>query len=189
MESDNAARGGAEPNPTDNAAPDPAKARAAVHAIRDLFATIEPPDRMTISDAFGGTHEVRAAIPARAQIIAIQHLERLAELPAGSHVRAATAAGGGIPAILRALVAAASDPEVLSALARSFEVAHPRAVAAARNNASAAGYDGAAPDASDLFPIEELAAGLAPFIIRLVRRFVGLVAVVTEGTNPPIAVP
>jgi hypothetical protein len=160
-----------------------AKARAAAESVRDLFATLEPPTRVTLTDAFGGRHDVRTMLPARAQIVAIQELERLAYLPVGADLRAAAAnTSGGVAGVVAVLVRAATRPDVLDALVRAFAVAHPRVVEAARRNAAEAGEPSPHDlGPADLFAIEELVEALAPFLLRLAGRLVGMLATLTAG--------
>lgn len=161
------------------AAPSPEQA---VQQLRSLFDTLVPPATVAITDGFGGRHTVRGVLVARAQVLVMRHLEALAEAQVPESVRRGALAGG-MGDVVAVVVRLASDPEVLRALAEAFTVAHPGAVKAAQENARAAGVDlPPNADPSDLFPIEEIVAGLAPFLLRLAKRALDTISQVTAST-------
>lgn len=165
---------GATPAPTQ--APNAAQA---VDSLRGLFDTLVPPATLTITDGFGGSHVVRGVLVARAQVMVMRHLEALAEAQIPDSVRRGVLSGG-MGDVAAVVVRLASDPDVLRALSEAFSVAHPGAVKAAQENARAAGIDlPPNPDPSDLFPIEEIVAGLAPFALRLAKRALDTIGQVT----------
>lgn len=160
------------------AAPDPV---AAVATLKDLFATLVPPDKIEISDALGNRYQARAALPARAQIMVIQHLERLA----GIGVSPLESLGGGLPAIANLVVTLARDPDVLNGIADAFGAAHPKVVAGAVAASKAEGDGYTHP--ADLFAVEELVAGLVPFFIRFAAKAADLISqVMPEQASAPI---
>jgi hypothetical protein len=164
--------------PKPPASPSPAEA---VDQLRGLFDTLVPAATVTISDGFGGQHVVRGVLVARAQVLVMRHLETLAEAKIPESARR-SALAGGLGDVAGLVIRLASDPEVLRALSEAFAVAHPAAVRAAEQNARALGIDlPATPDPSDLFPIEEIVAGLAPFALRLAKRALDTVAQVTAN--------
>jgi hypothetical protein len=153
-------------------------AREALDSLRDLFATLVPPERLTLTDAYGNAYTARAVLPARAQIKVMQQLHALWErdVPAITGQDAAGVAG--------LLVALAADAEVLDGLADAFEAAHPSVCAQARKAAEA---EGARPadvaHAADLFPVEELVAGLIPFFVRFASRAASLMGEMTARAS------
>lgn len=180
------------PTPQDTAAPNTEpdvseaarKARAAMDSLRDLLVTLDPPSDVMLKDAFGGEHKVRSVVPARAQVRAMGELEKLASMPGGQGLQefAQAARGSGMQAAIQMLVRAATNEAVLDGLCAAFTHAHPQAVAAAQKQAAAAGVT--ATHVADLFPVEEVVAGLVPFLIRLVSRLVGLVTKAEPDPQP-----
>lgn len=153
-----------------------AKAADAMRAIRELFDALVPPENVEIFDIFGTVHKLRSRLPARSQIIVMQEIDRLADSETGVDLGAivSDARGGGMAAVLRAVVRVSTEPGVLAGIVRAFEIAHPKAVADAR---VAGGDEGtAAVDAADLFGVEEMVAGLLPFLFALGKRILALVS-------------
>jgi hypothetical protein len=150
--------------------------------FRALLAVLDPPDEVVVTDAAGCSHRLRSAVSARAQIRIFREFERVKDLPVAEGLSGLDLAGGA--GLAGALVALASDPDVLGSLARCFEIAHPEAVAAARVATTTAGLPvDEIVDAADLFPIEELVAGLLPLFGRLVQRSAGAMRAL-GGTMP-----
>jgi hypothetical protein len=147
------------------------RAKGALQAIRELLETLEPSATIRIEDAYGGVYTLRSAVPARAQIRAMRALESVSSLAGGEDLQAfAAASRGGVQAALTMLIRAAANEQVLDGLCAAFGHAYPDAVRAA---SVASGVK--ATEVADLFPVEEVVAGLVPFCIRLVRRLLGLV--------------
>jgi hypothetical protein len=146
--------------------------------FRKLLDVLDPPSEVEVSDRFGETHRLAASVSARQQIRILREFERVKELPIASEVASLDLGGG---AVAGALVALASDPEVLSSLASAFETAHPAAVRAARNSATESEIE--VEDAADLFAIEELVAGLVPLFGRLVHRSASAMRAL-DGASP-----
>lgn len=155
---------------------------AAMDQFRALLDVLDPPSEVVVTDRFGVRHDLAVAVSARQQIRILREFERVKELPVASEVAGLDLAGGNIAG---ALVALASDPEVLASLARAFECAHPSAVASAGERAGEARI--AIEDAADLFAIEELVAGLVPLFGRLVHRSAGAIRALdgaSRATSP-----
>ena len=161
--------------PTPKVEIDPAKA---MQDLRALFDTLEPPDRITINDILGNSYSVRGVLPARAQIIVVQHLQRLWD----NEVSTAALTSGDAATIAGVVMQLAINEGVLDGLSEAFAVAHPGAVEGARQAAKADGLDSTHP--ADLFAIEEMVAGLVPFFVRFVARAAGLVSAVIPTPTP-----
>jgi len=146
--------------------------QGAMEQLRSLFATLVPPDRVELQDALGNRYDATAVLPARAQIKVMQQLHALWErdLPVNLSADAASVAG--------LIVALAADEAILNGLSDAFVAAHPKVVKGA-TEASAAAGDGYKHPA-DLFPIEELVAGLVPFFVRFAARAGDLIAATTS---------
>lgn len=173
--SDNEAEAPAQVPETDETALD---AREALDTLRELFATLVPPDRLTLTDAYGNAYTARAVLPARAQIKVMQQLHALWErdVPIAAANDAAGVAG--------LLVNLAADPEVLDGLADAFQAAHPSVCAQARKAAEAEGAQPAdVAHPADLFPVEELVAGLIPFFVRFASRAANLMGQMTARAS------
>ena len=149
----------------------------AASQLRSLLATLVPPDRVHLVDAFGGSYTVPGILPARAQIVVMQKIEKLLEIDTDANALAGFSSGG-MAAIGGAIIRLAAKPEVLLALALAFEAAHPVITKEARKRGVDKGAleKGGSYDAADLFPVEEMVAGLVPFFLRLASRMVDLLA-------------
>ena len=170
------------PIPTQDLANDPA---VAIAALQEVFSTLVPPDRIHLQDAFGNEYSVRAVLPARAQITIMQHLQRLWETEVDG---VAGLTSGGAAGVAGAVVALAADPVILNGLCDAFKAAHPSIVRKAKAKAAEeyAGDDDV-PDLDDpanLFPVEELVAGLVPFFIRFAARAADLMRSMTAQPQP-----
>lgn len=163
-------------SPTPSATAPATTAREALDQLRALFDTLVPPDAVEVVDVFGNRHPLRGRLPARSQIMVMQQLDRIASTESGLDVSALVAStrGGGLPAVIRVVIRAATEAGVLDGIAQAFEVAHPQAVAEARRLGGAEGAR--AINAADLFGVEEMAAGLVPFCIALAKRFATMAA-------------
>jgi hypothetical protein len=153
--------------------------QAAMAGLRDLFSTLVPPDRMQLQDALGNRYDASAVLPARAQIKVMQQLHALweRELPVSFGADASAVAG--------LVVALAADEVVLDGLADAFLAAHPKVVSAAVQASDREGDGYTHP--ADLFPIEELVAGLVPFFVRFAARAGDLIAATTTPATSPTA--
>ena len=154
--------------------------REAAKGLRDLFATLVPPDTVEIDDVFGGHYSVRAVLPARRQIVVMRKIEALLEVDAS----VSSLTGSGVEGIASALVSLASNETVLDGICAAFEAAHPSVVASARARALEAEVDpseGTHP--ADLFAIEELVGGLLPFFVRLVAKMIDLFGTVIGASD------
>lgn len=153
----------------------------AVEQLRSMFATLVPPQRVRVVDGFGGEHTLRGVLVAKAQVLVMQQLEALTDTRVPD-VLSRDALAGGIGSIVSLLLKLAADPLVLQGLSNAFAVAHPGAVRVALENARRDGValsDSAGP--SDLFPVEEIVAGLVPFGIRLAKRALDTLEAVTAS--------
>ena len=161
---------------TPEQAPEPGavveEATQAAQDLRDLFATLVPPDTIELTDALGNRYTVRSALPARAQIRVMQQMDELLSAEVDTSSISLVAQGGGLNAMANALVSLSKQPKILDGLAATFTAAHPAIVKQAGQAATEAGVEAA--DAADLFPAEELVAGLVPFIVRSAGRLVEL---------------
>ena len=166
------------------AQPDP---RAAMDAIRDLFATLDPPAEMEITNVYGTTLKVRNSVSARCQIRAMRELEKLVSLTSSPEMQdLASSAGSGIGGVVGFLVRAAMNEAVLDALCGAFAEAHPSVVEVARKDAAANGEANAAKlHVADLFPVEEVVGGLLPFLLRLIRKGVTVLSSLTQSPPSP----
>lgn len=142
-------------------------ARDALDTIRSLFDQLVPPENVVVVDVFGGEHRLRP-FSARAQIVVMRKLEALLKTDVGAD----SVASGNIRTIVAGIVNAVSNEAAIAAIAEAFTAAHPAAVKGAMK--TAASHEAPANDAADLFGIEEMVAGLAPFFLGLLRRLVGL---------------
>lgn len=146
----------------------------AFDALRSLFANLVPPTELVLTDCWGKEYKARAVLPARAQILVMQELHKLWEkqvsLPTNEAAMAAMAGR---------IVLMASDPEILDGISAAFTAAHPKVVA----EAMADDIEGVG-DIADVFPVEELVAGLIPFFVRFVARAADLY---TQVTTPATA--
>ncbi len=160
--------------------------KAAADAIRDLFATIDPPSEVIVSNIYGGSMKLRSSVAARNQIRAMRELEKLSALTSTPELQeAAKSAGGGITGVIGFLVKAAMRDEVLDALCAAFAEAHPAALDAARADAKADGVKGADKLlVADLFPVEEVVQGLVPFLLRLIQKAIAAISSLTSPQNP-----
>ena len=146
--------------------------KAAVDTIRDLFAAIDPPAEIEVSNIYGGTIKVRSSVPARNQIRAMRELEKLMAFGASDEMQAlAKQSGTGVAGIVGFLVRAAIREDVLDALCAAFAEAYPHVLDAARSDAKSNGVKAADKlGVADLFGIEEVAAGLVPFLLKMIQR-------------------
>lgn len=142
--------------------------------FRKLLDVIDPPKNVEIVDIFGKIHSVSGVVSARSQIKIYREFEKVRELPVAEGAFANL--GGGVTAGLLAL---AANPEVLSGLGRSFEIAFPIVFREVKAKAEAEGLE--VEDASDLFPIEEVVSALVPLFYRLVRRGMSVATVLDQA--------
>jgi hypothetical protein len=141
----------------------------AIDQVKALLAVLEPPDRIEISDAFGGTHALRPLLPARRQVRVMRELEALANRTVDRDV--VPSFSGGAEGVIGAIVLLAADEEILDGLSSAFALAHPEAMARAASAAEEAGVpEDERTHAADLFPVEEIVSGLVPFFLRLAKR-------------------
>ena len=162
----------------DTPTPDAPDAAAAVESLRNLFDTLVPPKTITLQDALGNEYTARGMLPARSQIIVMQHLQRLWEADASALEVEST--GNGIADATAAVLKMAGDPVILDGVCAAFGAAHPKLV---KDAAAAMVADGleSTDDPAELFPLEELVAGLVPFFIRFAARAANLMNAVTAS--------
>lgn len=157
--------------------------------LADFLDKLVTPARVRVEDALGNVYDLPGALPARRQIVVLRKLEALKDL-AGDRpevqnaialLRTVKATGGDgmqiMGAVGGALYQLAGDDAVLDILSQAFADAHPQAVAKAADASHAAGEGATTP--ADLFPVEELIAGLLPFFFRLLKRAGGALAATT----------
>lgn len=150
----------------------------AIAQLRDLLATLVPPETLELRDAFGNTHLTRSALPARSQIKVMQQLEKLWQLEMdGVSVGDLT----GVAGITQLFMGLASNEDVLDSLSKAFDCAHPAAIKTAKISALEQGVpESECSQAADLFPVEEIIAGLLPFFMRLANRAMELMDKMTS---------
>lgn len=161
--------------PSENPNMSPAEA---VDQLRNLFSTLVPPEQLEIEDALGNTYLTRSSIPARAQIKVMQQLDKIwATDMAGIN----TGDEMGVAGISRLVVSLCTNEVIFESICSAFGCAHPRVVDAAKRNAIEAGLPKKeCSHPADLFPVEEIVAGLIPFFIRLAQRAVSIVQKVSN---------
>jgi len=157
-----------------------ASAKDALTELQSLFATLVPPDKIEIEDALGNKYNVRARLPARSQIVILGHIESLMEVVVPQSVSESDAITRDLATMLIGL---AKDEKVLDGLCEAFGYAHPNTVKAAHKAAAAdakgGGYGIDSDHPADLFGVEDIVAGLVPFLIRFASRAANLVSQVT----------
>lgn len=169
-----------EPEP--DASPSEPTTKDAMEQLRTLFDQLVPPSKVEITDAFGTRYTVRGVLPAKAQIMVMQQLESIMDSSVSGEVLVKARSATGM---VSAIVMLAGRPGVLEALAAAFAVAHPAAVKAAAERARHEGVELTdPPNAADLFPVEEIISGLAPFLVRFAKRLIGVVSAVLPTANP-----
>jgi hypothetical protein len=155
-----------------------ASAMEALSQLKDLFATLVPPETLELQDAFGNTHLTRSTLPARAQIKVMQQLEKLWKLELDGAI------GGdltGVAGVSNLLMSLASNEDVLDSLSKAFACAHPAAMKTAKMSALDLNMlESECSHAADLFPVEEIIAGLLPFFMRLANRAMELMDKMTS---------
>lgn len=150
----------------------------AVANLRNLLATLVPPETLEIQDAFGNKHLTRSTLPARSQIKVMQQLEKLWQLSLnGDNVSDLS----GVSGVTQMLIGLAANEDVLDSLSNAFACAHPAAIKTAKLSALESGLsESECSHAADLFPVEEIIAGLLPFFIRLANRAIELMGKMTS---------
>lgn len=144
----------------------------AAQKVREVLEVLAPPGELTIHDAFKGQHVVADVLPAIAEI----EISRALESMAGAPILRGEIEGidtGKPENIIVGVLRIARNEEVLKAICRCFEVAHPHVVDAAFENAKETGRK-TERDPLYLFPLEELVAGLLPFFARFASRIAEL---------------
>ncbi len=161
------------------------QAKAAADAIRDLFATLDPPAEIEVQNVFGRVTKARNMVPARNQMRAMRELEKLAALASSPDMQElAQSAGSGVGGVVGFLVRAAMREDVLDMLCAAFAEAHPAIVDQARADAKDNGYANSDKlTVADLFPVEEVVSGLVPFLLRLIRK--GVTAISSLSKQNP----
>ena len=158
----------------------------AIDQLKTLFSTLVPPETLEIEDAFGNKYLTRASIPARAQIKVMQQLDKIWEVDTGD--LALSQGAEGIGGISRLVVSLCTNEVLFEGVCGAFSCAHPKVLAEAKKAAVASGVS--KKDAShpaDLFPLEEIVAGVIPFFIRLASRAVTLMGKVTSQPELKVA--
>ena len=151
---------------------DPGLQRDAMRQMVDFLEALVPRDDLTICGAFGGVYEVPSLIPARRQIKVMRKIEQLMSTSVDLGAMASLASAGAAGAF-GAIVVLAENEAVLTTLEEAFTIAHPVLVKSEAEIATSHGY-GDDLTAADLFPVEELVGGLAPFFVRLVKKVLAL---------------
>lgn len=169
----------AEETQKDNGEVSEPSPQEAVSQLRELFTTLVPPETLELRDAFGNTHLVRATIPARSQIKVMQQLDSIWGIDTSEITM--SEGMGGIGGISNLIIKLCSNEVLFESICGAFEYAHPRAFKDAQKSAIACGVDAEdTKHVADLFPVEEIVAGLIPFFIRLASRAVNLMNQVTS---------
>lgn len=177
----------ATPADLDDGEPPKTDPLAFARELRDLLATLVPPDDVTIQDVEGNGYTARTAIPMRRQVQVLRELEALLGVSLGAGAATAMLAAmqaGDVGGFLGQLVQLLGQDSVLDSLDRAFSAAYPRvlrkAVAHAALVAEAEAEDDPPTRPTDLFSLEDLAAALVPFCIRLAAKVTSTVDGLTK---------
>lgn len=162
--------------------------------LLNILNVLVPAKTVTLMDASGEEHVLAGALPARRQILVLRKLDELkTQVLEDEEIRGLIKGGGNnlsaasvMSTVIDNLVRLAGNETVLNGLGESFGEAHPTAVKAASENLKAAGVN--SKDPLDLFPLEEIVAGLIPFFVRLLKRGASALGVVmqTVEETPPL---
>jgi hypothetical protein len=120
-------------------------------ALKDALIGLPAVDQVVIRDFEGGEHTLSCVLPARRQALVFAALGDL--IAAGSGAFSAESSGTGL---LKVLVDLLTDEALLERLGSAFRAAYPDAAGGR--------------DPLDIFPMEELVAGLLPLVVRQLRR-------------------
>jgi hypothetical protein len=156
--------------------------------LKDLLDRLVPPQAVQIVDLFGNEYRIPTAISARRNVEVTRKIQEVIAHPAAERAlaRADLLLGGGdglAEAVVHLVGLVASD-EVIEALAAALHAAHPGLYIQARHRAIEAQAD--LPDEgdlADLFAVEEIAAALVPLFVRLAKRSVQALHVVSEAVG------
>lgn len=132
--------------------------------ITELLETLVPPKNITIEDVFGNEYKVSSSVSARNQIKILREFEKLQKMEEDVQVRL-----DSIPTIVASLVSVASNDFIFETLCSCFEFAHKGVANKAQKHAKEEENEELT-HVGDLFPIEEIVAGIVPLFIRLARR-------------------
>ena len=130
--------------------------------------------RHVIQDGYGADVVFAAGTTGEWDRIEAGAQRRVIQLCA-EEVAKAKFAGGDVLGMITGVLEYATDPNLVRLINRAFEKAQPAVVKAAQAY-SREDDDETWTEPVDLFPVEELAAGLAPFLIRMMKRGTSLVA-------------
>ena len=122
--------------------------------LRDILKQLTPPDEVVIHDFEDKEYKLPTAIPARRQMNLFREIMGLFQLPSFTSTPIPENLTGATAVQL--LLRAAFEEEVAELLGRAFKIAHPTLL----------GDD----DPLDLFPMEEILAGIIPYIVRFIQR-------------------
>lgn len=150
--------------------------REALAQMQELFSTLVPPDKIMIEDALGNQYHVKSRMPARSQIILMRHIGALMDINVPASI-----VGTGAGDLAGMLIGLAQNEQVLDGLCEAFSYAHPGAVAEAAAKAKAIAVESTHP--ADLFSIEDIVAGLVPFLIRFAARAANLMSQMTSPNS------
>lgn len=131
---------GMTPDPTtpdvlDPAPPSPDQDERARSAVEKLFAQLVPPDHtVKVEDVTGQAHNLRTTVPAAVETRLLRLVRELLSLQTSSGALAAVVGTNtqGVAAVAR-MLAAVTDPEAVRILGEMFRIAHPVALAKARD--------------------------------------------------------
>jgi hypothetical protein len=145
-----------------------------------LFATLIPPDRITLKDVSGTVHEAVPVLPALLELELVQTLAKISDIKAGADIKAKVMELGAAKGKdqVGAMLGLAStlireNAAILDIVSEAFELAYPEAVEAAvtavrqKRPRLLAKVQGE-PRAHHVFDIGELIGGLLPFGARIV---------------------
>lgn len=166
-----------------------------ISGLTRILDTLVPQKTVLVLDSLGNEYKLPGSLPARRQIEVLRRLEALKnaamEDPAVQALigsfrkgKATEEVDGGeaMSSVIDTIVKLANDPEVLDSLSNAFAFAHPGVVAKAK--VALAEVEGeAGEDPADLFPLEELVAGLVPFFVRLLKRGAEALGAFTQASQ------
>lgn len=145
-----------------------------------MLETLVPPENVEVEDVLGNVYRLRSSLPAAVETRIIRRLRGVRLPPLDGVAGKIRDADGDVQEVLGSVVDAiadlAGDEEILRVLSDAFTTAHPKAVRLARERAEAdedfADYlpEGRKAEASDMFSLASMIAGIVPFAILAVRQ-------------------
>jgi len=133
--------------------------------LDEMLKKLVPSDDVVIKDCWGKEVRLPSALPARRQIKVFRIFKEISEMKEVEALLGSTS-GATAGEVIDVVMAIAGDEAISNKLGEAFTVAHPDVL------------DGQ--DPLDALPIEEIVAGLLPFLMRFLQRSLGAVGAMTE---------